>query len=493
MKLFRPVDDFLNGITMYRLVVYVLGLLLAVSAVFMITGVLSYSFSGFIATSGVLLAACFAANMLLSRLRRVVPNHESGLVTALILACILPQTHTLERAMIVALTGVIAIAVKYLLVWRGSHFLNPAATAAVVVSLTGLLPVTWWIANPSLFIPMALLGVLVLRKTRRFILFGWFALAAVMVTLLVAMVGGWELGSVLQTLVLSYPLLFLGCIMLTEPTTLPAGRLPIALYGGLVGVLFASQLDLGFVSMSPHLALVIGNVFSMVVTPKRGLRLRLEACNEIAPRIYDAVFTQPAGGRLPYAPGQYMEWTIPGVPFDNRGNRRTFTIASSPTEDRLRIGIKTYQSSSAFKRRLLELKPGALVMAGHVGGSFTLPPRSSGKLLFVAGGIGVTPFRSMVKYLMDTHESRDIILIYAAHKGEFVYRKIFGMAEKYGVKTFYFTEQLTDVAIREMAPDFTERIPYVSGPQPLVRGVSDALVRMGVSRSRIRTDLFTGY
>jgi hypothetical protein len=428
MRIFRRIDDLLNNITMYRLMVYVLSLLLGIAFIFMLTGILSYSAVGFMVTTGVLLVACFVANQGLARLFKVTPNHESGIITTLILACLLPQVSKLSDALLVAATGVLAIAVKYVLVWRGSHFLNPAATGAAVMSTLGLVPVIWWIANPPMFVPMLLLGLLVLRKVRRFTLFGWFVLAATVVMLLVSLLHGFPAWPALKTLALSYPLLFLGMIMLTEPTTLPAGRYNMMLYGLLVGSLFGSQLDLGPVSMSPHVALVLGNVFSLIVSPKRGLRLKLTSRTELAPHIYDLTFDLTPGARVPYAAGQYMEWTLPGVKFDSRGNRRTFTVASSPTESDLRIGIKTYEPSSAFKRRLLELTPGDVVLAGHIGGSFTLPADTSQKLLWIAGGIGVTPFRSMTKQLLDTGQRRDVVLIYSARPEEFVYKDIFEAA-----------------------------------------------------------------
>jgi ferredoxin-NADP reductase len=473
--------------------VYGLSALLAIALMFMLTGVLAYSPLGFVITTGVIFVTGFVTEMAFARIWKLEPNHESGIISGLILACILPQTLTLERALLVALATALAVAVKFLLVWRGSHFLNPAAAGAFAVSALGLLPVTWWIANPSMFLPTLLVGLLILRKTRRFMLFGYFAVAAAIIMVLVSSLQGIAPAQALQTLALSYPLLFLGMFMLTEPTTLPAGRLDIALYAILVGVLFTSQLEFGSLDMTPHLALLIGNVFSLAVSPKRGLRLQLTQKTELAPNIYDFTFKLADGVRVPYSPGQYMEWTLPGVTFDSRGNRRTFSLASSPTESELRIGIKTYTPSSAFKRRLLAMQPGDRLQAGHIGGSFTLPADTSQKLLWIAGGIGVTPFRSMAQYLIDTQQTRDVVLVYAARQGEFVYRETFAAAETAGLKTFYFTDQLDGTALAKMVPDLVGRSIYISGPQAMVGSISRTVAAAGVGRSAIHTDLFTGY
>lgn len=492
----RRIDDLLNHITMYRLVTYVLLLLLGIAWVFMLSDVLAYDPIGFMITTGVLLLFGFLANQGFARLFNIVPNHESGLITALILACIMPQTTLAqfgERVPLIALTVVLAIAVKYVLVWRGSHFLNPAAAGAVIVSVFGILPVTWWIANPSMFLPTLVLGLLIVRKVRRFELFGLYVLASVTVMIMVSALDGIVPHQAVGTLLLSYPLLFLGMVMLTEPTTMPAGRLNIAMYGALVGVLFASQIEISGVDMTPHLALIVGNMFSLAASPKRGLRLRLKERRDLAPNIHEFVFSSPGKTIVPYKAGQYMEWTVPGVAFDSRGNRRTFTIASSPTETDLRIGIKTYGRSSAYKRRLLELEPRDGLLAGHIGGNFTLPSDAEQKLLWVAGGIGVTPFRSMAKYLTDTGAKRDIVLLYVARPREFVYQDIFKAAEAHGLRTEYLTNGLDADMIKKFAPELDERIVYVSGPNGMVTGVTDTLADLGVNRAQIHTDLFTGY
>jgi len=489
----RRLDNFLNGITMYRLMVYILSLLLALAFVFMLTGVLSYSAIGLVITTGVLTVACFVANMGLAKLFKITPNHESGIITTLILACILPQTTTVHRALLIALTGVLAMAVKYILVWRGSHFLNPAAAAAMIVSLLGLLPVTWWIGNPMMVIPTFILGMLILRKTRRFTLYIVFVLTAAAMMLLVSSIHGVAAGSALYTLIFSYPLVFLGTIMLTEPTTMPAGRFYQGLYAAIVGVLFSAQLDLGFVSTSPHIALIIGNIFSLLVSPKQGIRAVLKGRTGIGNNLYDFAFSMPTGRHLPYRPGQYLEWTLPGVKLDARGNRRTFTISSSPTEKELHVTIKTYEPSSAFKRRFLELKPGDVVLAGHIGGNFTMPADTTQKLLFVAGGIGITPFRSMLKYLVDIDQKRDIYLIYAARPDEFAFKADFDAATAQGVKTIRINDMLDAAKLAELVPDYAARATYISGPPPMVRGLKAALLAAGIKPTSIHTDLFTGY
>ena len=137
---------------------------------------------------------------------------------------------------------------------------------------------------------------------------------------------------------------------------------------------------------------------------------------------------------------------------------------------------------------------------------YFLPKRSQEKLVFIAGGIGITPFRSMLKYLVDTNERRDVGLVYM-NKGpeDIVYRDVFDQAgEKLGIRTVYtFTEtmpqgwtgrtgKVNDTMLQEEFPDFAERTFYVSGPHPMVAGVEATLLKMGVRRNRIKKDFFPG-
>src|SRR5579884_4444100 len=106
----------------------------------------------------------------------------------------------------------------------------------------------------------------------------------------------------------------------------------------------------------------------------------------IASNIADFIF-QPSH-RLAYEPGQYMEFTLAHRKPDSRGNRRYFTLASSPTEDNLRLGVRFYPEGSSFKRTLSRIDNRSKILAGQLAGDFTLPRDPGQKLVFIAGGIG---------------------------------------------------------------------------------------------------------
>jgi ferredoxin-NADP reductase len=132
-----------------------------------------------------------------------------------------------------------------------------------------------------------------------------------------------------------------------------------------------------------------------------------------------------------------MEWTLAHPNTDDRGNRRYFTLASSPAERNLRLGVKFYQKSSTFNKAMLSMDKDTEIVASQVAGDFVLPDDPQQKCVFLAGGIGVTPFRSMIKYLLDSRQRRPITLFYTATTvNDFVYNNTFANQEvEIGSKT----------------------------------------------------------
>jgi glycine betaine catabolism B len=205
--------------------------------------------------------------------------------------------------------------------------------------------------------------------------------------------------------------------------------------------------------------------------------------------------------------GQYLEWSLPHLHADARGVRRYFTIASSPTESHLLLASRHADPSSSYKKALHGLKAGDTVTAMNLGGSFVLPAKPT-KCVFIAGGIGVTPFRSHIKWLLDTKNSDyDIVLLYSNKtKADIAFTDLFSSAEKQlPFRTVYaltdekshgwhgITGYIDEKVIREQVPDFAERMFYISGPEPMVQAFDKMLGSMGIKKSRIKRDFFPGY
>jgi ferredoxin-NADP reductase len=309
-----------------------------------------------------------------------------------------------------------------------------------------------------------------------------------------------------ERLVIAAPLVFVAGVMLTEPLTAPPTRNLKRFYALLTGALFVPQLHIGALYSTPELALAVGNIFSWLVSPKQRVTLSLKRKARVAPSVVDFYFTPSQ--RLAFTPGQYLECTLAHPHADARGVRRYFTIASSPTEESILLGVRFYKRSSTFKTALYSLGGRTKLLAGQVAGDFTLPADANRKLVFIAGGIGVTPFRSMLKYLLDANQRRDIVLLYAnKNASDFVYQDVLSEAQRrLGIRAVYtLTDQRAAPAnwqgargridaqmIQAMVPDYRERTFYLSGPPEMVNEHEKALRGLGVSRSQIKKDYFNG-
>ncbi len=500
----KKIDAFLNNVTMYRLVVYALGGYIGLALVYALLGKLAFSATAIVGSLALLLGSAYATDRGFARLYRVPANSESWLITALILLLILHPANSLASSLALVLAGAVSSASKYVLAWNGKHIFNPAALAAALLSLTALQSTTWWIGS-SLFWPVTLIaGLAIVRKIRRFPLVVTFVGVSIAVQAVLFLVHSQPLSAGMKGALIASPLIFLATIMLTEPATMPPRRNQQMIFGALVAVLYVMAWQIGPLLIYPEVALLLGNLYAFAVSPKFRVRLQLVGAQRISDTVFNYVF-QP-DRHFAFLPGQYMEWTLAGVPYDSRGNRRTFTIASSPTEDTVQVGLKYYSPPSAYKRAFAGLKVGDSVYASQLAGNFTVPEGNQ-KLAFIAGGIGITPFRSMAVYLRDRGLRRDIVLLYVVSNPEdLAYLEEFRSAEAVGLRvmpvvTSSDTElppgavraKLTQGLIAQLLPDYADRTFYISGPNRMVNATTTYLHNLHIPSTRIKTDHFSGY
>jgi len=118
--------------------------------------------------------------------------------------------------------------------------------------------------------------------------------------------------------------------MLTEPLTSPATKKQRGYYSMVTGLFFAtSQLRFLTIGLTPEMALCLGNIFSYIISPNYRLSLFLQSKNTTFRGHVFIRIRKPKD--FNFIPGQYMEWTLPHTKADSRGNRRYFSISSSPT------------------------------------------------------------------------------------------------------------------------------------------------------------------
>jgi ferredoxin-NADP reductase/Na+-translocating ferredoxin:NAD+ oxidoreductase RnfD subunit len=500
------IDDLLDRVTMYRLVLYVLIGLIAIAVVLSFFTLLPFSPLSLLVSTVFLVIICWAANWILGSIFEVPTNIESAYITALILALIIDPVKSPGDLLFPGWAAILAMSSKYILALNNKHVFNPAAIAVVITSFALGESASWWVGTASMLPAVLLGGVLLVRKLHQGEMVSIFVVASLVTVCIVSLLEGLSVTRELQQLLVESPLFFFAAIMLTEPLTVPPTQNLKRIYGLITGILFVPQIHVGPIYSTPELALVIGNVYSYIVSPRQKVVLRLKRKSRISSDIVDFVF-KPSQ-RPAFEPGQYMEFTLAHPKPDSRGNRRYFTLASSPTEDSLHLGVRFYANSSSFKRTLYRIDGRTKIIAGQIAGDFTLPRDPRQKLVFIAGGIGITPFRSMLKYLLDKNQRRDIALFYANKTAdEIAYKDILSEAQtKLGIKVFYtltntqviprnwrgLVGRIDERMIQQAVPDYQERTFYLSGPLDMVRAYEHILKNMGVKRDQIKTDFFPG-
>src|SRR5256885_104799 len=302
------VDYLLDRITMYRLVLYVLIGLIALAAVLSYFTLLPFSPLSLLLSTVFLVIICWAANALLAGIFEVPTNLESTYITALILALIIDPAHSPNDLLFLGWAAILAISSKYVLALHYKHLFNPAAIAVVITSFALGESASWWVGTASMLPAVLLGGVLLVRKLHQGEMVSIFVVASLVTVCIVSLLEGLSVTRELQQLLVESPLFFFAAIMLTEPLTAPPTQNLKRIYGLITGILFVPQIHVGPIYSTPELALVIGNVYSYIVSPRQKVVLRLKRKSRISSDIVDLVF-KPSQ-RPAFEPGQYMQFTL---------------------------------------------------------------------------------------------------------------------------------------------------------------------------------------
>ena len=497
------IESFLDRHTMYLVVLVMLGALTLVSFIFSIVGWLPFTVLELLYILTTISLVATGNHYILKLLTKAPANYDSTLITIFILFFLYLPTTRVDELVGIALVAVVAVAGKYILAYRKLHLANPAALAAVLVGLTDLSFASWWVATPTLLPFVVIGGLLVAIKLRRLTMV-MVGLAAALVTFVGMSL--WQ-GSVniedLQFFFLYTPIIFFLTIMATEPLTTPGTQRLRLVYAVFLGVLFNVPFVLGPFYNTPELTLVLANLVFYPFGLRRRLALTLIEKKQVAKQTME--FSFKADENFRFLPGQYLEWTLPHKDKDARGIRRYFTIASAPSEESIKLTARISEPGSSFKKELQELETGTVIHATARAGDFVLPNNSTEqKYIFIAGGIGVTPFRSMVKEQLLHEKQLDAVMFYLNKTEEDIaYRDLFDSAQSVGLKTVYVIDKptanwngevgyITEEMLTRLAPDYKDRLVYVSGPPGLVRAYTVLFHQLGIPPSRVKTDYFPG-
>ncbi|MDD3520962.1 MAG: FAD-dependent oxidoreductase [Actinomycetota bacterium] len=200
---------------------------------------------------------------------------------------------------------------------------------------------------------------------------------------------------------------------------------------------------------------------------------------------------------LKWQAGQYLQLIIPHENADNRGVKRFFTISSAPFEKRITITTRIEtKKSSTFKKILSELKAGDIIECSQPKGKFLVEDLSR-KILFIAGGIGITPVRSILMDLQYKEKSFQADLLYANRDNNIAFKneleEIGNSKNNFRIYYFIAPESICEEELDKIYNDYNDKIIYLSGPINMIKAIEEIFYKKGVSKENIRTDYFPGY
>lgn len=215
--------------------------------------------------------------------------------------------------------------------------------------------------------------------------------------------------------------------------------------------------------------------------------------------------------KVDYLPGQYYYFTIPSLKYpSDRGNTRHFTLSSSPTEELLCFTTKI-RDESGYKKTLNELEIGTNIEGMGPNGTFAFDETKEKSHIFVAGGIGITPFRSIIRYIYEKNLSINIHLLYSASTpDQLLFKDEFdhiSSMRPHIIVTYTITQNAESVSWSgkegridaDFIHDATSReerataLFWVCGPPPMVTALEETLSNLHISQERIWSEKFTGY
>lgn len=229
---------------------------------------------------------------------------------------------------------------------------------------------------------------------------------------------------------------------------------------------------------------------------------------EETPQVKTFRLTDPAGGKLPftYLPGQFVTVTVSpkGLPV-----KRSYTIASSPTKrDYCEITVKHETHGTVSHYLNTEVHEGELLQLTGPSGKFTFTGEETDSIVLIAGGVGITPLMSIVRYLTDRSWKGDIFFFFACWgEKNIIFREEIGYLEKRypnlrvciilekptdSSEKVYLKGRITKEILKERVPEIASRRVHICGPPPMIDAVKQMLNELEVSKENIYTEIFVG-
>jgi ferredoxin-NADP reductase len=211
---------------------------------------------------------------------------------------------------------------------------------------------------------------------------------------------------------------------------------------------------------------------------------------ELVSGIWQYYFTPEQ--RIDFVSGQYVDMVLNNVKTDARGAKRTFSLTSLPGDEQISFVTKHFGLQTSYKHTLQNLRPKDPAQITDAMGDLVLPKSTALPLVFVAGGIGIASYVSMLKDLLINKEIREIFLFYnLRNRREQLFRELLDSYPLSLKDVAIAPNLITAGYIRDSVPP--NSLIYLSGGQQFVEKIRDDLESLGVPRSQIVFDYYDGY
>lgn len=195
--------------------------------------------------------------------------------------------------------------------------------------------------------------------------------------------------------------------------------------------------------------------------------------------------------------GQFLRYVLPHSDVDDRGNDRFFTVASAPFEKYIQITTRLAQKPSSFKKALQNLP---------IGGEIQVDPEPQGEFIikdfmrnyiFVVGGIGITPIRSILAEADHQGEHIKAHVLYGTDDDPILFKQDLDTFAQNNpdlhVNYVRDARQNMEQALQEAIKEADEPYVYITGPEPMVESFAVIVKKLGLNIGHIQTDFFPGY
>lgn len=229
--------------------------------------------------------------------------------------------------------------------------------------------------------------------------------------------------------------------------------------------------------------------------PSQTFNPKLIKREKISKDTHSFYFERPS--TFEFIPGQYIKMVLNIDNPDDRGVSRFLTIASSPTE-REHLMITTRLIQSSFKKKLESLPIGSEVQMRGPHGMFTLDEQDTRGKVYLAGGIGITPVRSMLVYMRDKNLNNPFTLIASFSNREEIifFDELNSISSEFRKVIYVATSEvgrIDEEKIKKNVLYFRNSLFYISGPLVFVEAMEKLVRGLGVSEEDIKSEDFPGY